>query len=741
MKYKFLTTVLLSILIAFNALAQKQEAVKTSEFQKPNNEFRPMPFWHINGEMTDEGIIKQVTDAKRMGFGGVAVLPVDQTLPEYLSDAYFKKYQLILETATKLGMQVILYDDTGFPSGTAGGIIERDYPQFLRKSIEKTETNVTKLPYFKSVVPSGQLMAAVAMNMETKERINLKPFIKNNLLSWRVPKGNDWRVLFFNNRPATFWKTNMPLDAMDPAAMEQFMKITYDEYAKRFSSYFGNTIKMTYFDDVGFLRRERTWTGKFNEKFIALNGYEPDLLYPALWYDIGEETASARVALFNTRSELLAEGYPKSVTEWTKKYGLTNTGHPPGNYDIQPVDMHGDIFKFFRYTPRPLTDAIIYYGHGREGFKLISSAADLYDRPIVSTEVFGAFKENTVDVNMLYRTMMELFVRGVNFVVPHGEWYVPEKMGIPPLFSPYSEKLAPALPAFSDYIARSSYLLQGGRKISEIGIVYPISSLQAGYYFDAPDNKGPAGDWAYPDADYLKLSDILTNEIRRDFTFLHPEYLATDKYKISAGNLHLDNAVDFQDYKIVIIPGGEVIALNTLQKIKSFYDKGGKVIGTTLLPSKSTKKGEDEQIEKLVATMFGKESASDAKTQSNTMGGKAIFVKNPTKETLENAIEKLSVKADIVFENVQPIKSELGLLSYLHKVKDGKDIYFFANSSDDTINTTVLLRGKHNLQSWNPNDGKTSSLKKMAYVIKDKEIYTKYSLQLPAVKSVFWVTN
>lgn len=713
-------------------------AQSKKEFKQPDSQFSPMPLWHMNGRITEEGIIKQLNDAKTAGFGGTTVLPMDNMSPVYLTPAYFDRYKLILETSKKLGMDVILYDDVGFPSGTAGGIIEREYPQFLRKSLDKTEIDVSGLPYFKSMVPEGKLMAAVAMDMKTKERIDLKPFILNNLLSWKVPKGGDWHVLFFNSKAANFWKVNMPMDAMDPAAMEQFMKLTYDQYDTRFSSYFTNTIKFTYFDDVGFLRRERTWINLFNEKFKALNGYEPDLFYPALWYDIGTDTEAARVALFNTRSELLSEGYPKSVNDWVSKRGLKSTGHPPGNYGIQPVDMHGDIFKFIRHISLPLADAIIDYGHGREGFKLVSSAADLYDRPIVNIEVYGAFKENTVDENILYRTIMELFARGINFVIPHGQWNEPDKIGIPPLISPYSEKLGSKLPAYSAYVSRACYLLQGGRRVSEIGVVYPISSLQAAYYFEADDNKR-AGSWAYPEADYLKISDELTNEIRTDFTFIHPENLATNQYQIKKNLLHLDNKENYQDYQTILIPGGNVIALNTLQKIKDFYDNGGKVIATTLLPHKATIATEDEKVIAITNAIFGNEVSNNPQLQSNSKGGKAIFVKEPNTENLEKAITAVAVTADVIFENSAKINSKLGVFSYIHKIKNGQDIYFFANSSDDTINTTVLLKGEHNLESWNPYDGTTSGLKKTGTTKNNGQVYTKYKLELAAVKSIFWV--
>lgn len=710
-----------------------------SAFKNPPKHFYPIPFWHINGEMTDEGIVQQMTDAKlKANFNGVAVLPVAQTQPDFLSEAYFKKFGLILETAKKLDVNVILYDDTGFPSGTAGGQLEKQFPQDVRKTIEKSEVIRTGPGFWKSPLPAGKLMSAVAMNTETLERIDLRRSInEHQILNWRVPAG-EWRIMFFTCNTATFWKSYFPVDYLDTTAVNNFMSLTYDKYAQQFSSYFGNTIQLTFFDDVGFLRTERTWTNAFNEKFREINGFDPAVYYPALWYNIGPETEAARVAFFNTRSELMAEGYPKMVTKWTKKYGLKNTGHPPGNYAIQPVDMSGDIFKFYRYTDLPLADLIIEYGRGRDGFKLISSASDLYDRPITATEIYGALKEEIVDSLMLYRALMEIQSRGINFVIPHGMWYDPSKVSIPPLVSPFSKKLAPGLPSYSDFVARICYLLQGGRRVSDIALLYPIASLQGGFYFDSPDNKR-AGTWAYPEADYLKISDMLTNEIRRDFTFVHPEYLATDKYSVQKGKLHLNNNENFQEYKIIIIPGGKVISVEALRKIKQFYEDGGKVIATTLLPSLSAEMGRDQEIVKLVAELFGANAAKNPQVQTNNQGGKALFIQNPTTTVLSEVLSGFAPDADVRFDENPTITSKLGVFSYLHKIHDGKDIYFFANSGDNEINTEVLLRGKLNLENWNPHTGAVSRLGKVSYIRENGQTFTRCKLNLKGVQSTFWI--
>ena len=46
-------------------------------FRNPDVRFRPVPFWHLNGHLQKDTIVKQISDVKNLcGFGGVTVLPV-----------------------------------------------------------------------------------------------------------------------------------------------------------------------------------------------------------------------------------------------------------------------------------------------------------------------------------------------------------------------------------------------------------------------------------------------------------------------------------------------------------------------------------------------------------------------------------------------------------------------------------------------------------------------------------------
>lgn len=103
-------------------------------------------------------------------------------------------------------------------------------------------------------------------------------------------------------------------DYMDSEAVKLFVDKVYEPHTKEVGSYFWNTIIQTFFDDVGIFEEERTWP-KFNEKFKQRFGLNPAIYYPALWESIGPETDAARIALFDTRPEPLADGFSKIVTD------------------------------------------------------------------------------------------------------------------------------------------------------------------------------------------------------------------------------------------------------------------------------------------------------------------------------------------------------------------------------------------------------------------------------------------
>ncbi len=153
-------------------------------FADPAAEYRPVPFWHPNGRLSSDEIVRQIEDAKNLaGFGGVTVLPVSPGAqhptgkpcpgmePAYLSREYFDRYEEMLRISERLGQKLIVYDDIDFPSGTAGGRLLREYPRYTRKLLEMQEFEVCGPARFEYPLAVSDTLRCMAVSaMETASR-------------------------------------------------------------------------------------------------------------------------------------------------------------------------------------------------------------------------------------------------------------------------------------------------------------------------------------------------------------------------------------------------------------------------------------------------------------------------------------------------------------------------------------------------------------------------------------------
>jgi len=661
-------------------------------------------------------------------------------LPAYLSKEHFERLRTILAYSKERGRKVIFYDEVGYPSGIANYTTPEKY---MRKLLEKEEEVIVGPKQIRKSIPkNGLIMAVVAMNTKTLQRIDLTPLINSKkIIDWKVPKG-EWKIMIFNCVTAvpTGGKLDYrrATDYLDTEASQWFVDKVYEPHVIEIGEYFGNTLIQTFFDDVGIFDEERTWTAKFNEKFKQHIGFNPAIYYPALWENIGVETDAARAAFFDTLAELLADGFPKVVADWGLRNKIDVSGHCPGNYDPQPVDMNGDPFKFYRDIPVPMVDVIFAYPTGRDGFKLVSDGAEYYDKPVVAGEVFNSFAPAGKKEG--YRRIMELYTRGVNRLQGSG--------------LPLTDVLG-GNTTFSEWMGRCSLMLQGGRRVSEIAIFYPIADLLSFYKFDAPEFTKDMrwGTFVPYDNDFLAVGEMLIGEAHRDFTFLHPDHLLSDKLKINGATLEMENEVNHQNFKVLILPGQTVISLKALEKIKDYYENGGVVVATSLLPSKASELTGNEKIatannrkvQALIQEMFGIDSSKPmpegvSATKTNSKNGRTVFIRKPDGKLLAQTLSKLNIDTDVRFEGNVTQMSGGGMFSYIHKQKDDRDIYYFANSSDDRIETIAEVRGKIIPELWNPATGETAPIKEVEHLKKSGQDYTRFPLKLMGVSSTFVVS-
>ena len=694
---------------------------------------------------------------------GTAHLQFSENGLEYLSDQFFQVYGAAVEEAKKQGLSFVLYDDYAYPTGTVGGQIYSKYPQYMAKRLDMVELDGVGPSKLSLAVPQGTYVGAVLMNRDTFERRDVSDRkVPGGGVDVELPPGK-WKLMgFYLNHEAVLKIRNPGLvDYLDEDAMKTFMSLTYDQFYSHLKPYFGNVITMSFFDEPTLHWLDgRTWTGSFNRRFQSAYGRSPMEYYPALWYDIGPDTAAARNALYGFRAELFSTNFVGRIAAWCREHGIQGSGHLDQEEVPNPVTTNGDLMKAFAHQDIPGADDIAYLGRSNRGYKVVTSAASNYDKPVVMAETYAAYEK--LDDTVVFQTAMDQFAMGISLQLP---WE-----GIDAKVS--------KVPELNQYVGRLAYMLQHGRHVSDVAVLYPIAALQSAYSFksqplrtasklgsdlslsDLAKAQGPDWEFAYnggnppPEIDYMDIGEVLFRGLRLDYTYLHPEVLSTNTF-VQNRRLILNNRENREEYRVLIVPGGDTISMEAARKIDEFYRKGGTVIATSRLPHLSSEFGGNEEVRKIFTAIFaispedlvsGKipQSGTPFYVRKNQAGGQAYFLSKPEPLLMKSVLDQVLPTRDVAFgEGMWPLKSGHaydGALTYIHKVKDGRDIYFFANSSERPVDTNVVLRGTKNLEVWNPHTGAKQSTRMTVSGNGDANATT-LRLQLPAVSSLFYVSK
>ena len=377
-------------------------------FKDPPNSCLPTVYWFWNGDITHEKIKWQLEEIKRSNtVGAVCILAWEGLTTEYLSDEWFNKIKYACEIAKTLKLEIWLYDEFCWPSGYAGGKIIQLNPAYNAKCLSRTERRMTG-PEEISIEITKKTVVIIAGSLKDEKLneqslIDLTGNVKNNVFSWSIPQG-EWLISFYKMECNDFRPTfsNMEyVDLLDADAVKKFIKITHDEYYNRMPEYFGDVIKAIITDEPGIYCNLKPWninpetipwTPSFFKAFELRKGYDLRKYLPAIWNDIGDNTAKIRTDYYDVFSDLLQESYFKPLHDWCNDHNI--------KLNIQPVHeetlkfttlMQGDYFRAMEYSHLPGADEVYSWDKNLITPKIASSAARMFGSQNVYCEVFAAY--------------------------------------------------------------------------------------------------------------------------------------------------------------------------------------------------------------------------------------------------------------------------------------------------------------------------------------------------------------
>ena len=362
---------------------------------------------------------------------------------------------------------------------------------------------------FRTVAAEGETFATCSDVIDISDRIG-----EDGTLEWTVPAG-DWRVIRFGytltgkqNGPAPKEATGLEVDKMDPDAWDRYFHNYLDMYKEATGGLMGERgIQCLLLDS--FEAWWDTWTPNMEQEFEARRGYSMVPWIPSLAGMILESPEATEKFLFDWRqtiSELHEENYAR-LDKFVKEYGLQNLyleSHENGRvYLVDGIDVkkHSTVPMAACWAPlmentghssRPMAFADI-----RES----ASVAHFYGQNVVAVESLttDGYEGNafTFSPAKLKNVIDFEYAAGMNKVFIHESSHQPLDDVKPGLglrhygqWFTRHETWAEQAIAWTDYMARTSYMLRQGGNISDILVYYGEDTNVTGRYgkysFEAP---------------------------------------------------------------------------------------------------------------------------------------------------------------------------------------------------------------------------------------------------------------
>lgn len=544
-------------------------------FQSPGSEYRGMPFWAWNCRMDKEHIDNILKELKEMGMGGAYLhCRTGMDLP-YLGKEFMEMIHYAHDRAGELSMQTGLYDEDRWPSGFAGGLVTQN-PRYRGRY----------LLFSPECQPDLKYLAEYGVKLEGGY---LKKYVRL-LEGAPVPEGCEhWYAYLkvYDNDP---WYNNQSyVNTLDPEAIREFLRVTYDAYSRELQDSFGKDIPAIFTDEPQFSsktlfsyaeeRKPQTisYTDDLEDTYKERYGYSLlDYLPEIFWELPGGKLSVHRYRYHNHVADRFAEAYADQLGAWCREHGLPLTGHMMREPELGEQTLAlGEAMRSYRSFDIPGIDMLC---DAREltTAKQAQSAVHQFGRQDMMCEIYGV---TNWDFDFRGHKLAGDWqaALGVTKRVHHLTWTVMEgeaKRDYPASIG-YQSPWYKEYPYIEDYFARINTVLRQGKPLVRLGVIHPIES----FWLFWGDREHTEGIRREREEEFQNIVKWLLYGLI-DFDFISEALLAdwgqAGEKGFTAGEM---------TYDVILVPDCVTLRSSTLSRLEEFVQRGGKVIFAGQIPS------------------------------------------------------------------------------------------------------------------------------------------------------------
>jgi len=651
---------------------------------------------------------QQLQTLVAQGFGGFAG---NVAFDGYVDDdtkwpAFLRGVRL----AKAAGMSLWLYDECGYPSGSARDLTLRGHPEWAARGLLVAETNSSG-GRVSLALPPGRLVLAVALPLRDGAIVlepsqDLTTSIDGGKLSWQAPAG-EWFVvamtddlIYEGTHAAISLAYKKPcIDLLTPEPTARFLEVTHERYAEKLGPDLGRYFVSTFTDEPSLQNywfrpmpyRVLPWSLTIEQEFRKRRGRELRPLLPALVAEAGPAGARARYDFWNTVGELVAENYFGQIQTWCRKHNLLSGGHLLMEEGlVGHVPLYGHFFRCVRRLDAPSIDCLTSLPPQVPWHiaRLIGSVADLESRTVTMCEVSDHSQRYRPQGDTRpIRIVTEDEIRGACNRLAWG--------GINTLTSYYAfqDLTDEQLQRINTHVGRCQTMLRGGHQVADIAVLYPIESVWPRYL---PARHGATDE---PAARRIEsVFDSVSSSLyaaSRDFAYVDSQALREAKAAdgmLTHGDLR---------WRVLVLPAADTLPLEAWENVAEFWRQGGVVIAIGTRPANSEAEFASRQVQAIARELFG--TADGPSVVTNPAGGAGILLPTGMISLVPQIVDSLFERDAACAEAKSPVK-------ITRRRIDGHEVYFAINDSDAAWEGEIRFCGRGASEQWDPATGTMTPL-------------------------------
>ena len=518
-----------------------------SDWEHPPVTCRPLQIVH--GLPAAQATPEAMAQLKGLGLGGVVC---NVAFGEYLRSAEnWRVLEQVVESCKQVGLRVWIYDEDGYPSGGAGGVVLDGHPEF----------------------------EALALAYDSSQP---DPFIVRPAYEHTHASNNYYAARRYPN-------------LIDKAAVGRFIEVTHDAYYERLQPYFGTTIEALFTDEPSLMPTNiGPLPDEVRKKVRVVDPLDPNVRplpsvpwvadLPELYRQrYGQDLMAVRKSLFvgdmqadrQVRrrywalvADLFAERFYGRIQQWAGAHRVASSGHILWEEMlIHHAALEGNTLKVLTRMDIPGLDllnswpeAVIHSGWMTAS--LPASAALLNGGRRVMTEVSDFSQTMAGQGPASVADMCAVAAWQAAFGVTEFTLYYNRHQRTPEQYN-----------AYGTFVGRLNALLRQAQPVPRVLLYYPITDVWSDYK--------PIAEKLTAESQSPRLRRIMDSfmGLGRRMTRGQVSFVLADHEYLASARIEGDRLfVGDRDFTTVVLPAEVEVPKATATALVRFEAGGGRVL-------------------------------------------------------------------------------------------------------------------------------------------------------------------